>query len=75
MLFANDIILRMRIVVKLEIWQDALESIGFRLSRTKTKSMECKSSASRNKDEGDIRLNGQEIPREIEEDVNRNIKA
>ena len=75
MLFANDIILRMRLVVKLEIWQDALESIGFRLSRTKTKSMERKSSASRNKDEGDIRLNGQEIPREIEEDVNRNIKA
>ena len=75
MLFANDIILRMRLVVKLEIWQDALESIGFQFSRTKTKSMECKSSASRNIDEGDIRLNGQEIPREIEEDVNRNIKA
>lgn len=73
--FANDIVLWMRLVIKLEIWQDALESIGIRLSRTKTKSMECKLSASRNKDEGDIRLDGQEIPREIEEDVNRNIKA
>ena len=46
MLFADDIILvdetRAGVNAKLELWRQTLESRGFRLSRTKTKYMECK---------------------------------
>ena len=65
MLFVEDIVLvnetRHGVNAKLEIWRDALESKGFQLSRTKTKYEECKFSKSRNRDEGIIRLDGQEI--------------
>ena len=76
--------------VKLEIWQKALESKGFHLSRTKMMYMEYKFSKSRNKDKGAIRLDGQEILKsesfryigsiihkdgENEEDVNHSIRA
>ena len=75
---------------KLEIWQKALESKGFHLSRTKMMYMEYKFSKSRNKDKGAIRLDGQEILKsesfryigsiihkdgENEEDVNHSIRA
>ena len=67
MLFADDIVLvdetRHGVNVKLEIWWHALESKGFRLSRTKTEYVECKFSKSRNKDDEAIRLDGQEIPK------------
>jgi hypothetical protein len=67
MFFADDIVLvdetRHGVNVKLEIWRDALESKGFQLSRTKTEYMECKFSKSRNRDEGVVRFDGQEIPK------------
>lgn len=41
--FANDIALvdetRHGVIIKLEIWRDGLESIGFRLSRSKIEYM------------------------------------
>ena len=61
MCFVDDIVLvdetRYRVNVKLEIWRDALESKGFRLSRTKKEYVEYMSK-SRNKDEGIVRLDG-----------------
>ncbi|KAK4374541.1 hypothetical protein RND71_005218 [Anisodus tanguticus] len=45
MLFTYDIVLidetRNRVNVKLEVWQQTLESKGFMLSRTKTEYLEC----------------------------------
>ncbi|KAG5592517.1 hypothetical protein H5410_043031, partial [Solanum commersonii] len=46
MLFADDIVLidetRDRVNARLEVWRQALESKGFRLSRTKTEYLRCK---------------------------------
>ena len=39
-----------------------LEFKGFWLSKSKTEYMGCKFSNKRNKDEGDVKLDGQEIP-------------
>jgi hypothetical protein len=43
--FANDVVLvdetRAGVNGKLELWKDALESKGFRISRTKTEYMMC----------------------------------
>lgn len=65
MLFAYVIVLvdeaRGRVNFKSEIWRNALGSKGFQLSRTKTQYMECKLNKSRNKDEGAVRFNGQEM--------------
>jgi hypothetical protein len=45
MLFADDVVLvdetRAGVNGKLELWKDALESKGFRISRTKTEYMMC----------------------------------
>jgi hypothetical protein len=45
MLFADDVVLvdetRVGINRKLELWKDALESKGFRISRTKTEYRMC----------------------------------
>ena len=64
-LFADDIVLanetRSEVNAKLEIWQDALEVKGFRLSKTKIEYMECKFSKSRNINEGVVRDDGQEM--------------
>ena len=87
--FGDDIVLVDKTISgvngKLEIWWDALESKGFHLSRTKLEYIECKFSKSRNRDEGVIRVDGQEILKwesfrylksiickdgDIEEDVN-----
>ena len=51
----------MRVNAKIAIWQNALESKGFQLIRTKIEYMECKFSKSRYRDEGAIRFDGQEI--------------
>ena len=63
LLFENDIVLvdeiRYKVNVKLKIWRDALESKGFRLSKTETGYIEFKFSKSRKKYEGVERLNGQ----------------
>ena len=51
--FTNDIVLvyeaRSRVNNKLEIWQETLESKGFRLSETITRYIECKYSKNKNK--------------------------
>ena len=64
-LFADDIVLanetRSEVNAKLEVWQDALEVKGFRLSKTKIEYMECKFSKSRNINEGVVRDDGQEM--------------
>lgn len=48
---------------KLELWREVLESNGFRISRTKTEFMECKFSKNRNRNEGIVRIDNQEIHR------------
>ena len=67
MLFADDIVgvdeTRHGVNVKLEICWDALEYKGFRLSWTKIEYMKCKFSKSRNRDEGVVRIDSQEIPK------------
>ncbi|KAJ7957951.1 Retrovirus-related Pol polyprotein LINE-1 [Quillaja saponaria] len=93
MLFADDIVLvdetREGLNSKLEMWRNALESKGLRLSRTKTEYMECNFSKTRG-GSNDIILDGQTIPTKdvfkylgsfiqkdgaIEHDVNHRIKA
>ncbi|KAL4204097.1 hypothetical protein AMTRI_Chr01g130510 [Amborella trichopoda] len=55
MLFADDIVLideaRNDINTKLELWRDALESKGFKISRTKIEYMECEFNNNRSRDE------------------------
>ena len=61
MLFTDDIVLeyetRCGVDVKLQIWKDVLESIGFGPTTIKTEYMECKLS-NRNKSEEVARLDG-----------------
>ena len=65
MLFADDIVLidetRAGVNAKLELWRQTLEPRGFRLSRAKTKYMECKFSNQGIQDYSIVRLDGQEI--------------
>ncbi|KAM3305906.1 hypothetical protein P3S67_012775 [Capsicum chacoense] len=65
MLFAEDVVLidetRAGVNEKLEVWRQTLESKGFRLSRSKTKYMECKFSEVRQEDDVVVRLDSQEI--------------
>ena len=50
---------------KLEIWRKALESKGFRISRTKTEYMKCKFSISNSNNEsrGEVKIENQELPK------------
>jgi Reverse transcriptase (RNA-dependent DNA polymerase) len=61
MLFADDVVLIDESIIgvdqKLELWRQTLESIGFRLSRTKTKYMKHRFSGE-NSDDEDISLDG-----------------
>ncbi|GMP54130.1 hypothetical protein CsSME_00019390 [Camellia sinensis var. sinensis] len=94
MLFADDIVLvdetREGVNTKLEIWRKALESKGFRISKTKTEYMECKFSNSNNESRGEVKIENQELPKsehfrylrsiittagEIDADVAHSIKA
>ena len=67
MLFADDIVLvdetREGVNTKLEIWRKALESKGFRISRTKIEYMECKFSNSNNESRGEVKIENQELPK------------
>ncbi|XP_070019343.1 uncharacterized protein [Nicotiana sylvestris] len=47
---------------RLEVWRQALEYNGFKLSRTKTKYLECKFSAEQREVGVDVRLESQVIP-------------
>ena len=53
---------------KLELWRETLEFKGFRLSRTKTKYMRCDFSTT-TREEKDISLKGQVVPRRIPFDI------
>ena len=94
MLFADDIVLidetREILHLKLNRWVDALESNGFRISRTKTEYMICNFNNSENFDEELIKILDQVVTRtnhfrylgsivqengEIEKDVIHRIQA
>ena len=61
MLFADDVVLvdesQTEVNQKLELWQEILESKGFRLSRTKTEYMRCDFDTT-TREEKDISLEG-----------------
>ncbi|XP_055808172.1 uncharacterized protein LOC129876703 [Solanum dulcamara] len=65
MLFADDIVLidetRRGVNAKLEDWRHTLESKGFKLSRTKTKYLECKFSETPQEVDVEVRLGAQAI--------------
>jgi hypothetical protein len=69
MLFVNDVVLvddsRTRVNKKLELWRQALESKGFRFSRTKTKYMRCGfyTTTHKEEEEEEVSLDGQVVPR------------
>ncbi|XP_070014932.1 secreted RxLR effector protein 78-like [Nicotiana sylvestris] len=66
MLFADDIVLidesRTGVNVRLEVWRQTLESKGFKLSRTKTKYLECILSTEPGEVGVDVRPESQVIP-------------
>nr|XP_016465244.1 PREDICTED: uncharacterized protein LOC107788098 [Nicotiana tabacum] len=67
LLFTDDILLidETRCVVnsRLEVWRQTLESKGFKLSRTKTKYLECKFIVGAHEAEVEVKLDTQVIPR------------
>ncbi|GMP39842.1 hypothetical protein CsSME_00010528 [Camellia sinensis var. sinensis] len=68
MLFADDIVIvddetREGVNTKLEIWRKALESKGFRISRTKTVYIECNFSNNHNESRGKTKIENQELPK------------
>ncbi|XP_070022097.1 uncharacterized protein [Nicotiana sylvestris] len=67
MLFADDIVLinetRCGVNERLEVWRQALESKGFRLSRTKTEYLECKFEDEVMNEGVEVRLESQVIPK------------
>ncbi|KAL5194659.1 Protein transport protein Sec24-like CEF [Glycine soja] len=94
MLFADDIVLlgesREELNERLETWRRALETHGFRLSRSKSEYMECKFNKSRRVSNSEVKIGDHIIPQvtrfkylgsviqddgEIEGDVNHRIQA
>ena len=67
MLFADDIVLigesREEVNCKLEIWREALESKGFRLSRSKTEYMECKFNKRQTNNNLEVKIGEHIIPK------------
>ena len=67
MLFADDIMLvdeiRKSSNNKFEIWRKALESKGFRISRTKTEYMVCNFSNNNNENRGELKIKNQALPK------------
>ncbi|XP_070043196.1 uncharacterized protein [Nicotiana tomentosiformis] len=67
MLFADGIVLidesRASVNERLEVWRHALESKGFKLSRTNTEYLECKFSVDPGEVGVDVKLDSQVIPR------------
>jgi len=66
MLFADDIVLieesKEDVNGKLEVWREALESKGFRLSRSKTEYMECKFSKKQANNDMEVKIGEHIIP-------------
>ncbi|KAH1221810.1 hypothetical protein GmHk_12G035141 [Glycine max] len=94
MLFVDDIVLlgesREELNERLETWRRALETHGFRLSRSKSEYMECKFNKSRRVSNSEVKIGDRIIPQvtrfkylgsviqddgEIEGDVNHRIQA
>nr|XP_009622333.1 uncharacterized protein LOC104113756 [Nicotiana tomentosiformis] len=94
MLFADDIVLidetRDGVNVKLEVWRETLESKGFKLSRSKTKYLECKFRDWMHEEGVEVKIGTQVVPKknsfkylgsiiqgnkEIDEDVTHRIGA
>ncbi|KAL5181843.1 LINE-1 retrotransposable element ORF2 protein [Glycine soja] len=94
MLFADDIVLlgesREELNERLETWRRALETHGFRLSRSKSEYMECKFNKRRRVSNSEVKIGDHTIPQvtrfkylgsviqddgEIEGDVNHRIQA
>lgn len=94
MLFADDIVLtgesREELNEKVETWRQALETHGFRLSRSKTEYMECKFSGRQSATNMEVKVEDHTIPLvtkfkylgsimqndgELEGDVNHRIQA
>ncbi|RZB55503.1 Villin-4 [Glycine soja] len=94
MLFADDIVLlgesREELNERLETWRRALETHGFRLSRSKSEYIECKFNKSRRVSNSEVKIGDHIIPQvarfkylgsviqddgEIEGDVNHRIQA
>ncbi|VFQ61194.1 unnamed protein product [Cuscuta campestris] len=67
MLFADDMVLiddtREGLNDKLELWRLALETKGFRISRNKTKYMECRFSGRETESEVDVRIDSHLVPK------------
>ncbi|XP_070045287.1 uncharacterized protein [Nicotiana tomentosiformis] len=67
MLFADDIVLIDEtcsgVNARLEVWRQALESKGFKLSRTKTEYLECKFSDGTHDVDVEVKLDAQVIPK------------
>lgn len=67
MLFADDIVLvdetKGGLNTKLETWREALETKGLKISRTKTEYMECNFSNSRSRDDAEVKIDNQELPK------------
>ncbi|KAL6493096.1 hypothetical protein OROGR_032855 [Orobanche gracilis] len=65
MMFADDIVLidetKVEVQQKLELWRDTLEARGFRLSRSKTKYMECRFSDNSDREAGMITFDGKVV--------------
>ncbi|XP_070047327.1 uncharacterized protein [Nicotiana tomentosiformis] len=67
MLFADDIVMinemRGGVNARLEVLRQALESKGFKLSRSKTEYLECKFSDERHEEEVEVNIDTQIIPK------------
>ncbi|XP_047252221.1 uncharacterized protein LOC124887084 [Capsicum annuum] len=68
-LFADDIVLinetRSSVNGRLEVWRQTLEAKGFKLSRIKTEYLECKFSEGLHKEDVEVHLDTQTLPRVI----------
>ncbi|XP_070013255.1 uncharacterized protein [Nicotiana sylvestris] len=67
MLFANDIVLidetREGVNARLEVWKETLEFKGFKLSRSKTKYLECKRSDGMHEEGVVVKIGTQVVPK------------
>ena len=67
MLFAYDIVLidetKYEVNIKLKVWREALESKGFRISRTKTEYIKYNFNKSRNTNEETVKIISQDVPK------------
>ena len=67
MLFVDDIVLvaetKVEVNAKLELWREALESKGMKISRNKIEYMKCNFEKDQGMNEGVVSIEGQETPK------------